>query len=264
VCALRVSPRSGRRCELQQPHPQGGMGCATRALDRDRRRWRHLRHRRLRWHHLLQRRVREHRRRCATELGGWSRGTGVLRVLAGYLGVPRGVWSTRGVVEGYLGGHPEGYPWAAMGYFGYSRVVSGSSGGTYLRARVDCACARVRVCVCVHGVRVGAFGCVCACASRGCRFARARVSECARVGVRASVCCSFYGGECAGFVCVSLCVCARAFVCVRGTLCGVSVPSASIVARMCAWVWACVCGTTVCVCLGAVRALWWHGGGRRC
>ncbi len=31
----------------------------------------------------------------------------------------------------------------------------------------------------------------------------------------------------------------------------------------CVWVSACMCVERLCVCLGAVRALWWHGGDRR-
>ncbi len=44
---------------------------------------------------------------------GWWGVLGVLMVLAGYLGVPRGLWgtrSTRGVVQGYPGGTC-GPPW---------------------------------------------------------------------------------------------------------------------------------------------------------
>ncbi len=74
--------------------------------------------------------------------------------------------------------------------------------------------------------------CVCVRASQPFLFARARVSECACVCVRMCVCCSFHGGACASFVSVSLCVRARAFVCVRGTLCGFAVPSASIFAHV--------------------------------
>jgi hypothetical protein len=90
VCALRLSPRSGRRRDVDEPYVDCAVGCAIWAHVRDRRRRRHLRHRRPQRHHLLQRRVDQHRRRCATDLGGWSGGTGALRVLAGYLGVPRG------------------------------------------------------------------------------------------------------------------------------------------------------------------------------
>jgi hypothetical protein len=57
--------RVGRRCHLDEPHPQGGMGCAVLPHIRDRRRRRHLRHRRRRRHRLLPGRVGEHRRRCA-------------------------------------------------------------------------------------------------------------------------------------------------------------------------------------------------------
>ncbi len=120
----------------------------------------------------------------------------------------------------------------------------------------------MRACVraCVLCLRLCVRGCacrctwlwVCVCASRGLSFcACARLSVCARVCVRACVCCSFHGGACAGIVSVSSCVRARAFVCVRGTLCGFAVPSASIFAHAlrvrvqhdCV----CVCGTTACV-----------------
>ncbi len=59
--------RVGRRCQLDEPHGPGGMGCASLPHVGGRRRRRHLRHRRRRRQRtlLLQRRVREHRRRCA-------------------------------------------------------------------------------------------------------------------------------------------------------------------------------------------------------
>jgi hypothetical protein len=51
--------RVGRRCHLDSPHGQRGMGCATFAHVHGRRRRRHLRHRRPRRHrrHLLPRRL---------------------------------------------------------------------------------------------------------------------------------------------------------------------------------------------------------------
>jgi hypothetical protein len=66
VCALRLSPRSGRRGDVGEPHGERGMGCAIWAHIRDRRRRHHLRHRWPQRHHRLQRRLGEHRRRCAT------------------------------------------------------------------------------------------------------------------------------------------------------------------------------------------------------
>jgi hypothetical protein len=79
-CDRPVVARVGRRCELHQSYPQGGMGCAMGAHVGGRRRRRHLRHRRQQLPHLLQRRVGEHRRRCAA---GLSRG-GLSGVLGGY------------------------------------------------------------------------------------------------------------------------------------------------------------------------------------
>ncbi len=73
--------RVGRRCHLDEPHGQRGMGCAKKAHVRGRRRRRHLRHRRLHRLQLLPRRVGQHRRRCTAGLspgggrGGTRRGT---------------------------------------------------------------------------------------------------------------------------------------------------------------------------------------------
>ncbi len=75
--ALGVA-RVGRRCDVDEPHDQRAVGCATTPHVRDRRRLRrHLRHRRPSnrrqlQHHPLQRRLGEHRRRCAgrTRSGG--------------------------------------------------------------------------------------------------------------------------------------------------------------------------------------------------
>ena len=119
-----LSPRSGRRQNLQQPHPQGGMGGARKAHVRGRRRLRrHLRHRRLQGRHLLQRRLGEHRRRCAGRtrsgggrggaLGGYYGGTkGYYRGTKGYyMGtyrLPRGcLGGTQGVLMGYSGASTE-------------------------------------------------------------------------------------------------------------------------------------------------------------
>ncbi len=77
----RLSRAFGRRCHVDVPHGQRGMGLASsasRAHVGGRRRRRHLRHRRRRQHlHLLPGRVGQHRRRCAAGLGGggWSGGT---------------------------------------------------------------------------------------------------------------------------------------------------------------------------------------------
>ncbi len=82
--------RVGRRCHVDEPHGQRGMGSARFAHVRGRRRRRHLRpRRRQRRRRLPQRRVREHRRRCAAELSRWGQvggySTGVLEwVLRGY------------------------------------------------------------------------------------------------------------------------------------------------------------------------------------
>ncbi len=94
VCALRVSRRSGRRRNLDEPHDRRTMGCEIWAHVGGRRRRGHLRHRRLR-RHLLQRRLGEHRRRCAgrTRSGGrgyWGysaclRGTMVYQGVCGVL-----------------------------------------------------------------------------------------------------------------------------------------------------------------------------------
>jgi hypothetical protein len=62
---------------------------------------------------------------------------------------------------------------------------------------------------------------------------------CARMGVHARAC-----------------LCMRAFVC--ACECGLAVPSASIFARVLCVCFACVCGTTVRVRLGAEWALWGH------
>ncbi len=85
--------RVGRRCDVDEPYPQGRMGCAMGAHIRDRRRRRHLRHRRQRW---LPGRVGEHQRRCAAGLGQRGSTTGAQR---GYYGV---LASTRGY-SGVLG-----------------------------------------------------------------------------------------------------------------------------------------------------------------
>ena len=75
--------------------------------------------------------------RDRTRAGGGRRYWGYSRVLAGHLGVPRGLWgtrSTRGVVQGYPGGTPgapAGYTWAAMGYFGYFRGSLGAPIGVH-------------------------------------------------------------------------------------------------------------------------------------
>jgi hypothetical protein len=195
---------------------------------------------------------------------GWSGDT--TGVVGGYTWGTQGARGcTKGFVEYSRGspgiplGHPRGtrgLRWGTLSTHGYSR---GSSGGTYLRACVDCACPRACVCVdaCVcASVRVGAVWlcfCVRALASGGfflvllrLHSSAVRVSECARVCVRACVCCSFHGGASAGIVSGSLCVRARAFVCVRGTLCGIAVPSASIFARAC--VCACMRVRRDCVC----------------
>ncbi len=97
------------------------------------------------------------------------------------------------------------------------------------------ACARGYACT---GVRQRPCGCgvdVCVCV-RGCARIYGRALVRARVSVHA-------------------CIRVRVRACY-------AVQSPSIFAHVCAWVWACVCGTTVYVCLGAVRALWWHGGVR--
>ncbi len=74
----RLSHAFGRRCDVDVPHGQRGMGCATGAHVRGRRRRRHLRHRRLRHrHHLPQGCIREHGRRCAGR-------TRSVRLLEGY------------------------------------------------------------------------------------------------------------------------------------------------------------------------------------
>jgi hypothetical protein len=82
--ALRLR---ARRCELDEPHGQGGMGWPSWAHVRGRRRRRHLRHRRpRRWRRQrLRGRVGEHRRRCA----GWSGGSG---------------WALNGGTSGYYTG----------------------------------------------------------------------------------------------------------------------------------------------------------------
>ncbi len=76
---LRSAPpaglaRVGRRCHVDEPHGQRGMGCALLPNVRGRRRRRHLHPRRQR---RPQRRLGEHRRRCAgrTEFGGGRWGT---------------------------------------------------------------------------------------------------------------------------------------------------------------------------------------------
>ncbi len=55
-----------------------------------------------------------------------------------------------------------------------------------------------------------------------------------------------------------VCLCMFSFVCA----CKRVLPfhRQSIFTHLCAWVWAWVCGTTACVCLGAVWVLWRHGG----
>jgi hypothetical protein len=131
VCALCLSPRSGRRCVLDEPYDECAVCWPKWAHVRDRRTHaRHLRHRRLQrlrfTAHLLQRRPGEQRRRCGPDSRrGWSGVLGVLRVLAGYSGVPTVLRLLR-----LLEGHPKGHPWASMGYFGSSRT---GSLGTYLR-----------------------------------------------------------------------------------------------------------------------------------
>jgi hypothetical protein len=97
VCALHLSPRSGRRCVVGEPHVDRAVGCAIWAHDGGRRRRRHLRHRRPQRHHFLQRRVGEHRRRCA----GWTRAGGGGGYW-GYSGCSRGTWVYQGVC-GVLG-----------------------------------------------------------------------------------------------------------------------------------------------------------------
>jgi hypothetical protein len=98
VCALRVSPRSGRRRDVGEPYDQRAVGWPTRAHVRDRRRRRYLRHRRQQRRHPLQRCPGEHRRRCATGL--------VRVVVGGYWGYSGCSWGTRvyqggcGVLEG--------------------------------------------------------------------------------------------------------------------------------------------------------------------
>ncbi len=123
----RPISRVGRRDDVDLPHTQRGMGCASFPHVRGRRRRRHLRHRRLR----RRRRVGKHRRRCAAGLGrGWS------GVLDGYSGGTReSYWGTTGVLQGYYRGAIGG----SMGYWMGTQgvldgvldgVLEGYSGGT--------------------------------------------------------------------------------------------------------------------------------------
>ncbi len=132
--------RVGRRCHLDVPHGQRGMGCAIFAHVRGRRRRRHLRHRRQRRRcpklHLLRRRVGEHRRRCAAGLSRWGvvggYWMGVLRVLDGYLGTKGWFRGTEEysreyswVLRGSYGG-ATGLPRGTKGTKGVLRVVWGT------------------------------------------------------------------------------------------------------------------------------------------
>ncbi len=97
-----VSRTFGRRCHLDVPHRQRGMGRAIWAHVGGRRRRRHLRHRR---HRTLpiRRRVGQHRRRRAGRTRSRGVGRRVLRV--GTTGGTRGYYKcTRRVLGGYSAG----------------------------------------------------------------------------------------------------------------------------------------------------------------